>query len=755
VPSERAVETGSLPAPQGLAEVQGAFAGRGRPLEPGVRATMETRFGHDFSRVRVHTDERASTAARALGAHAFTLGDDVLFDRSRYAPASRGGGSLLAHELGHVVQQRAGGTAAPGAAHEANADALASGQGAAPLGSALGPARNGPPIPAVTAEELMNRLVLAVRGFTASPSGTAHLALEGEGAALGTGYQTYAAVQVIDRQGNQILTSIGAYLGGGGTHAEANAVAALRRALPAGVDTTGCRIMVVVDQAPCTGCATALDTFAQDIGADTMQVLVPSRPRLTGTGIAGPKTSARTAMMEGREAAPREVYTRQYPPRAPGTATPQTGGGTTDPAPQGGGTTDPAPQGGGATTDTPTQTPSSGTGNTTAPTETHVQVETNVRVIATSEQPGGSIVSEVEVTFGRGLSDVNAAAPGSGASIPQRILLRITQNSDGSLAGAEALTGEPAALAEALAQQLLAAGTHAAAAEGSGVAGGLAGGEGGGVAGGAGAGGARAASLLVRGVRWGGAAAFVVITGYQLITATPRQRPRVVAQAAGGFAAGALGSYLVCNLALDLETAGAGIVICGLIVGGAAGYIGSEGAGAAYDATLSDLDRALNDLEAQPENVRRLFYAMVAESGAGGLQVDARFVRRFMATVPGNLSQAELYQVAGQLRGIAGGDTPDTVIDSLRATIQALPGRGLSLTTTLPPIVPSLVTPLTSQTDLTSQLFGPNHTGVPLNGRITVFPGPNGQGRALPDTSTTTTTTPNLQPNLLQINLFP
>jgi uncharacterized protein DUF4157 len=78
----------------------------GRPLDPGVRGEMEARFGHDFSRVRVHTDDRAAASARAVDAEAYTVGRNVVFGRERYAPASPRGNSLLAHELAHVVQQR-------------------------------------------------------------------------------------------------------------------------------------------------------------------------------------------------------------------------------------------------------------------------------------------------------------------------------------------------------------------------------------------------------------------------------------------------------------------------------------------------------------------------------------------------------------------------------------------------------------------------------------------------------------------------
>src|SRR5208283_3886724 len=36
---------------------------RGQPLDQGTRAFMEPRFGHDFSKVRVHTDARAAESA--------------------------------------------------------------------------------------------------------------------------------------------------------------------------------------------------------------------------------------------------------------------------------------------------------------------------------------------------------------------------------------------------------------------------------------------------------------------------------------------------------------------------------------------------------------------------------------------------------------------------------------------------------------------------------------------------------------------
>jgi Domain of unknown function (DUF4157) len=69
-----------------------------------VRREMEIGLGADFSNVRIHV----SPEATALGALAFTVGSDVYFAPSRYAPGTIQGKRLLAHELVHVLQQRTG-----------------------------------------------------------------------------------------------------------------------------------------------------------------------------------------------------------------------------------------------------------------------------------------------------------------------------------------------------------------------------------------------------------------------------------------------------------------------------------------------------------------------------------------------------------------------------------------------------------------------------------------------------------------------
>jgi hypothetical protein len=83
----------------------------GQPLEQITRAFMEPRFGHDFSCVRVHADQRAAHSARVLNALAYTVGRDIVFAGGQYQVHSKEGRKLIAHELTHVAQQRAAGVA--------------------------------------------------------------------------------------------------------------------------------------------------------------------------------------------------------------------------------------------------------------------------------------------------------------------------------------------------------------------------------------------------------------------------------------------------------------------------------------------------------------------------------------------------------------------------------------------------------------------------------------------------------------------
>lgn len=94
----------AAPAPATLRSAEG----QGTPLPPALRAAWEPRFGASLADVRVHTGPAAHQLSRSLNAQAFTHGRDIFFSAGRYAPDTRGGQDLLAHELAHVVQQRGG-----------------------------------------------------------------------------------------------------------------------------------------------------------------------------------------------------------------------------------------------------------------------------------------------------------------------------------------------------------------------------------------------------------------------------------------------------------------------------------------------------------------------------------------------------------------------------------------------------------------------------------------------------------------------
>jgi hypothetical protein len=89
--------------------VHGVLNSTGHPLDAATRAFMEPRFGHNFSRVRVHTDARAAESARAMNALAYTQGRNIVLAHGQYSPSTLAGKKLLAHELTHVLQQNAAG----------------------------------------------------------------------------------------------------------------------------------------------------------------------------------------------------------------------------------------------------------------------------------------------------------------------------------------------------------------------------------------------------------------------------------------------------------------------------------------------------------------------------------------------------------------------------------------------------------------------------------------------------------------------
>lgn len=100
----RAVDAGQVEHDGVAVDLALRRTGAGQPLPDPVRRTLEAHLGVPLDRVRIHTDRVAADAAQALHAEAFTVGEDVFFAEGAYAPDSRSGLALLAHELTHVVQ---------------------------------------------------------------------------------------------------------------------------------------------------------------------------------------------------------------------------------------------------------------------------------------------------------------------------------------------------------------------------------------------------------------------------------------------------------------------------------------------------------------------------------------------------------------------------------------------------------------------------------------------------------------------------
>lgn len=76
----------------------------GRPLDAPTRAAFEPLFGVSLAGVRIHAGGLAAESARDIGALAYTVGAHIVLPRESHTGPDRW---ILAHELAHVVEQRA------------------------------------------------------------------------------------------------------------------------------------------------------------------------------------------------------------------------------------------------------------------------------------------------------------------------------------------------------------------------------------------------------------------------------------------------------------------------------------------------------------------------------------------------------------------------------------------------------------------------------------------------------------------------
>lgn len=104
-PSRQGSPASAEPA-NDLALLHEAFSvHQGQALPSELRASLEPAVGQSLDDVRVHTDAAAGEAADTLEADAFAVGRHLVFTPGRYAPGTRQGDHLIAHEVAHAAQQ--------------------------------------------------------------------------------------------------------------------------------------------------------------------------------------------------------------------------------------------------------------------------------------------------------------------------------------------------------------------------------------------------------------------------------------------------------------------------------------------------------------------------------------------------------------------------------------------------------------------------------------------------------------------------
>lgn len=79
--------------------------GKGSALPKNIQHFFQSRIGHDFSAVKIHTGPDAEASAKEVNAKAYAFENHIVFNKGEYDPATRDGKKLLAHELVHTIQQ--------------------------------------------------------------------------------------------------------------------------------------------------------------------------------------------------------------------------------------------------------------------------------------------------------------------------------------------------------------------------------------------------------------------------------------------------------------------------------------------------------------------------------------------------------------------------------------------------------------------------------------------------------------------------
>lgn len=99
----------TVPAMDGPAENYVSNLSGGSRMDDEEKQFFESRMGRDFSGVRLHTDTEAAKSAASINALAYAHENNIVFGIGQYQPGTENGKRLMAHELTHVVQQKAAG----------------------------------------------------------------------------------------------------------------------------------------------------------------------------------------------------------------------------------------------------------------------------------------------------------------------------------------------------------------------------------------------------------------------------------------------------------------------------------------------------------------------------------------------------------------------------------------------------------------------------------------------------------------------
>ena len=98
-------DAGAVSGMSAPTSVNSVISQGGQSIDASTRGFMESRFGYDFSNVRIHNDVQAHRSSSDIHALAYTHRNHIVFSSGQYQPYTASGKRLLAHELSHVVQQ--------------------------------------------------------------------------------------------------------------------------------------------------------------------------------------------------------------------------------------------------------------------------------------------------------------------------------------------------------------------------------------------------------------------------------------------------------------------------------------------------------------------------------------------------------------------------------------------------------------------------------------------------------------------------